>query len=133
MAEAIGNNALSLCNYALIACGGSGGRRAPSWPASDHRLGALNVPLILLVALLLAGCATTPPAVEIRTVHVDRPIAVPCIAGPLPDKPASGLDRVTGLPTHDLDIVGAAYLRIDAHADELRALAAACTTTKAAD
>lgn len=44
------------------------------------------------IALFLASCASTPaplppPEPVIRTVTVDRPIPVPCVAG-VPDEPA---------------------------------------------
>lgn len=46
--------------------------------------------LILLVALLLAGCASTSPVPEpiVRTVTVDRLVPVPCVdAADLPAAP----------------------------------------------
>ena len=45
--------------------------------------------MILIAALLLAGCGTTPkPAVEVRTVEVVKEVQRPC-ASTKPDRPES--------------------------------------------
>lgn len=47
--------------------------------------------VILLAALLLAGCGHTPlapPEPVIRTVTVEKPISVPCVPKDTPQQPA---------------------------------------------
>jgi len=81
----------------------------------------------IILALVLTGCAATPPpGIEVRTVTVDRPVAVPCVKGPLPVEPERVADKLTGDAVHDLDIVAASTIRLRAYADELRAIVGPC-------
>ena len=53
---------------------------------------ALSVAVVL--ALTLAGCATTrPPETIIKTVEVPVPVPVPCVAGPV-QRPAFAVDSL---------------------------------------
>lgn len=61
----------------------------------------------LVLAVALAGCATTPPEPEIRTVTVDRPIPVPCRVA-VPEEPAWAMDAIA--PGADVDALMAAAL-----------------------
>jgi len=83
---------------------------------------------ILIAALALSACAhpDASPAIEVRTVTVDRPVAVPCFKGPLPDEPPKVADKLTGDAVRDLDMVAASAIRLRAYADELRAILTGC-------
>lgn len=81
----------------------------------------------IILALMLTGCAATPPpGIEVRTVTVDRPVAVPCVKGPLPVEPERVADKLTGDAVRDLDIVAASAIRLRAYAGEMRAMLGAC-------
>lgn len=50
--------------------------------------------LILIPALLLAGCAGTPPPVIVeKIVEVKVEVPVPCLSAPLPTEPVPLRDR----------------------------------------
>lgn len=59
----------------------------------------LNLPGLAILAMLLAGCATVPPA----PVRVEVPVMVPCV-GELPARPAYGFDQLPASAT-DGDII----------------------------
>ena len=78
-------------------------------------------------ALLLAGCATTPPAIEVRTVTIDRPVAVSCIKpGDIPAAPARIGDRLTGDLAHDAPLLAASAVRLRAYSQQLLAIIGGC-------
>ena len=67
--------------------------------------------LIVIAAITLAGCAPHPrplPPVEVRTITVDRPIPVPCVAAvDIPAEPPKVGGQLDGHAQHDLDLVAA--------------------------
>jgi hypothetical protein len=85
--------------------------------------------LIILASLALAGCKSTEPAIEIRTVPVPTP--VPCVEpADVPAEPAQVGDQLTGDAVHDLGIVAPSALELRKWGRELRALIIpGCTTT----
>lgn len=81
----------------------------------------------ILAPLLLAGCATTPPAIEVRTVTVDRIVAVSCLkASDIPGEPALIGDRLTGDAARDLPTVAASAIRLRAWGRTAVALLGGC-------
>ena len=70
--------------------------------------------LIVIAAITLAGCAPHPrplPPVEVRTITVDRPIPVPCVAAAdIPIEPPKIGDQLNGQAQHDLDLVAASAI-----------------------
>lgn len=87
--------------------------------------------LIVAAAIGLSACSTTqppPPAVQIRTVTVDRPVAVACVRkSDIPAEPPKVASQLTGEARHDLDIVGASALRLRQALNETFALLEPCT------
>jgi hypothetical protein len=82
------------------------------------------------LALMLAGCgaATPPPAVEIRTVTVEKPVAVPCVKiADLPAEPEKVAGKLTGDARRDLDTVSASALRLRSWGREMRAMLVGCS------
>ena len=83
-----------------------------------------------LALVLVAGCAgssTPPPAVEIRTVTVDRVVAVQCVKlSDLPPEPAKIGNRLTGDASRDLDMTAASAVRLRSWGLVLNAMLRAC-------
>jgi hypothetical protein len=80
-------------------------------------------------ALLLAACGATtpPPAVELRTVTVDRPVPVRCIdPASIPAEPKKIAGSLTGDARRDLDRVAASALELRSWGRSLRAMMEAC-------
>lgn len=79
---------------------------------------------------LLSACATPncpKPAVELRTITVDRPIPVPCVkSADLPSVPAKIGDQLNGDAVHDASVLASALLRMRATAETQSALLKAC-------
>ena len=83
----------------------------------------------IIAALLLAGCAgrVPPPAIAVRTVTIDRPVAISCVrADQIPSEPAKVGDRLTGDAGHDLPLVAASAVRLRAYSAQLAALLTGC-------
>jgi hypothetical protein len=85
---------------------------------------------VVLLAVALSACArpaVPPPAVEVRTVTVDRPVAVPCVRkSDIPAEPAKIGDRLTGDARRDLDLVSASALRLRAWGRQMVAVLTGC-------
>lgn len=81
---------------------------------------------IVLLCLCLAGCATKPPAVEVRTVEVPVLRIEKCVAekdiprkpGPLPKRPKT--------ISSALDVAVAKILEMQTYADKADALLRGC-------
>lgn len=86
---------------------------------------------ILLAALALSACATprhVPPAVVVKTVEVDRPVAVACVAASdIPAMPPRVGDQMTGDASHDAGLLASSAIRLRAALDKALALLGACT------
>jgi hypothetical protein len=81
------------------------------------------------LALLLSACAgaTPPPAVEIRTVTVTKPVAVACVkAADLPAEPEKVAGKLTGDARRDLDITAASAMRLRSWGRSLVAILGGC-------
>ena len=82
------------------------------------------------LCLILSACATPncpKPAVELRTITVDRPIPVPCVrSADLPSVPARIGDQLNGDAVHDVSVLASALLRMRATAETQSALLQAC-------
>ncbi len=82
---------------------------------------------VVLIALAVSGCATRPPAVEVRTVEVPVIRAEKCVAEKdIPKRPA-------GLPsprpkniTSALDVAVAKVLELTSYAEKADALLRGC-------
>lgn len=74
-------------------------------------------------AVLLAGCATAPPA----PVRIEVPVMVPCI-GEVPERPAYEFDKLPDMVTDGEIILALArdWLRGRGYEGELAALVEAC-------
>lgn len=84
--------------------------------------------LIALAALSGCGAQTPPPAVEIRTITVEKPVAVACVdKASIPAEPPKVATQLTGDARHDLDIVSGSALRLRQALKETFALLAPCT------
>jgi hypothetical protein len=85
---------------------------------------------LLLAALALSACSKPdlpPPAVEVRTVTVDRVVTATCVkASDIPDIPGKVSGRLTGDARRDLDIVSASALRLRAVAVTMAAMLRGC-------
>lgn len=84
----------------------------------------------LLSIGLLSACATTPttPAVEIRTVTVEKPVPVACVdRSAVPAEPAKVGGRLNGQAAHDVDVLAASTIQLRQWGRELRALITPCT------
>lgn len=84
----------------------------------------------LVVMVALAGCArpdVAPPAVEVRTVIVEKPVPVPCVdAKSVPAEPGKVGGQLNGQAAHDLDLVAASALQLRQWGRELKALISPC-------
>lgn len=81
---------------------------------------------VIVMALALAGCKTVP-AVEVRTVTVDRPVAVACIdKADVPQMPAKVGDQLTGDAAHDAAILAASNLVLRSTLGNALALIGGC-------
>ncbi|MEG3086197.1 hypothetical protein [Sphingomonas sp. PB4P5] len=73
---------------------------------------------LLLAVLALSACSKPdlpPPAVEVRTVTVDRVVTAACVkASDIPQEPAKVGDKLTGDARRDLDTVSASAMRLRA-------------------
>jgi starvation-inducible outer membrane lipoprotein len=80
--------------------------------------------------LLLAGCSHTaapPPAVEIRTIEILKPVAVACIdKSAMPTEPAKIGGKLTGDARRDLDLVAAHALRLRSWGRAMAAMLSGC-------
>lgn len=83
---------------------------------------------IAISAITLAGCQTTQPAVEVRTIRT--PVPTPCLpADRIPAEPPTVADSLTGNAAADLPIVAASALTLRAWGRELSAALTACADT----
>jgi len=86
---------------------------------------------VLILAVLLAGCATAPvakPAVEIKEVRVNIPVPTPCVKKEqIPAEPEKVGDKIVGDPRRDLDTISASALRLRAWGKTLAAILIGCT------
>jgi hypothetical protein len=85
--------------------------------------------LTIATTLLLTACAGSlpPPAVEIRTVTVEKPVAVPCVKlADLPAEPEKVAGKLTGDARRDLDTVSASALRLRSWGREMKAMLTGC-------
>lgn len=84
----------------------------------------------IIAALLLGGCVTrdsVPPAVEVRTVTVEKPVPVACIDGKnVPAEPSKVGGQLTGQAAHDLDLVSGSAIKLRQWGRELMALVRPC-------
>lgn len=87
------------------------------------KIGNLTKLAGLAVVVLLAGCATTPPA----TVRVEVPVMVPCI-GEVPPRPAYEFDKLPAMATDGEIILALAqdWPRGRKYEGELEAAIAGC-------
>jgi hypothetical protein len=83
---------------------------------------------LILATLALSACAPTPPpAIEVRTVTVDRVVAVTCVhRQDIPTEPALIGAKLTGDAARDLPTVAASAVRLRAWGRTLGALVGAC-------
>lgn len=82
---------------------------------------------LILTALFLTGCATTPDP-EVRTVRVEVPIEVPCVdAKDVPARPAIDKITIDSKPGEKIAAVVIHRERLIAHAGELESLLVSCT------
>ncbi len=63
-------------------------RRGPRGLVNGLAWAAIGWAAIILVGLAIAGCSTTRPEPVVRTVFVDRPVAVTCVPDTLGEAPA---------------------------------------------
>ena len=80
--------------------------------------------LIPVLALMVAGCShTQTPAIEVRTVEVQVPVAVPCVdESDIPAEPGKVGDELNGDAAHDADILASVAIELRQWGRELRAL-----------
>lgn len=77
----------------------------------------------IVVAALLAGCATKPPPTKIISV----PTPVPCVKPEqVPAEPERIAEQLTGDMRHDFPIVAASALDLRSWGEKLQALLTAC-------
>ena len=84
----------------------------------------------LIGVAALASCTHPPdePAIEVRTITVDRPIPVACVdPKAIPAEPEMVGDELTGDAAHDADILAASAIGLRLYAQMLRALIEPCT------
>ncbi|QQV76540.1 hypothetical protein H5J25_13920 [Sphingomonas aliaeris] len=68
------------------------------------------------------------PAVEVRTVTIDRPVPVPCVKrSAIPAEPPKISGKLTGDARRDLDTVTASAVRLRSWGVELVAILSGCT------
>lgn len=85
------------------------------------------------LALALTACSQSRPVplppVVVKTITVDRPVAVPCVKkSEVPAMPAKVGGQLNGDAGHDLNVVSASALRLRAALGKALALLGACTT-----
>ena len=85
-----------------------------------------------LALACLSACASrpaaAPPAVEVRTVTIDRPVLVPCVKrSAIPAEPPKISGKLTGDARRDLDTVTASAVRLRSWGVELVAILTVCT------
>jgi hypothetical protein len=86
--------------------------------------------LLVTTALIMAGCATTQPAVRVEIQTVRVPVATFCVrASDIPAKPALLGSQLTGVPVHDLDLVTAQLLRFMIYGEVQAALLSGCVAS----
>lgn len=82
------------------------------------------------LVLASSGCTrpdVAPPAIEVRTVTVEKPVPVPCVdAKSVPAEPGKVGGQLNGQAAHDLDLVAASALQLRQWGRELKALIAPC-------
>ena len=79
----------------------------------------------LAAALLLAGCATPQPGIQVRTVPVPTP--VPCVKREeIPAEPDLVGDKLTGQAAADLVTVGQSALELRRWGRAMRSVLEAC-------
>jgi hypothetical protein len=86
--------------------------------------------LLLVAALALSACAgrTPPPAIEVRTEHVEVPVPVRCIkVADVPVVPARIGNKLTGNAVEDANLLAAANLRLRSALDQALALISGCS------
>jgi len=88
--------------------------------------------IAILAALALSACSKPdlpPPAIEVRTVTVDRIVTATCLkAADIPAIPAKVGDKLTGDARRDLDLVSASALRLRAVAMQMAAMLRGCAS-----
>ena len=88
---------------------------------------AIGIASLLAVALTGLSACSRPGGIEVRTVEVKVPVAVPCLrADQIPSEPEKIAGRLTGDAQRDLDIVTASALRLRAWGEAMRAALLAC-------
>lgn len=82
---------------------------------------------VALIALLLAGCAGTPPKERIVVQKVSVPVPEPCPKDfPARPAPPSREAMLETTPEERLKMLGAAYLLLDPWSDKADAALKAC-------
>jgi len=87
----------------------------------------ISTPLFVSLAasMLLGGCRSSTPGVEIRTVQVSQP--QPCLPPEkIPDEPARVAGTLTGDAETDLSIITASALLLRAWGQEMHSALVAC-------
>jgi len=88
--------------------------------------------MILPAVLALTACSTAPippPAIVVRTVEVDRPVPVPCVAAAdIPTEPAKVGGDLTGDAINDADLLASSALHLRVALSKALALLGACKT-----
>lgn len=88
--------------------------------------------LVTMVACMLAvsACANrdpVPPAVEIRTVTLEKPVPVACVdSKSVPAEPEKVGGRLSGQAAHDADLLAGSAVKLRQWGRELRALITPC-------
>ena len=86
----------------------------------------------LICLLLSTACSKPdlpPPAVEVRTIQVDRVVTATCLkAADIPAIPPKVGDKLTGDARRDLDLVSASALRLRAVAMQMAAMLRGCAS-----
>ena len=82
---------------------------------------------LMMAVCLLAGCASSPPPVEVRTVRVEVPVQVPCKVRrvPAPAWAADGLRKTDSLETKVRALL-AERLQRQGYVDQLETAVEAC-------
>jgi hypothetical protein len=93
----------------------------------------MRVLMVLPLAIALSACNDARPVplppVQVKTITVDRPVAVPCVKrSDVPAMPPKVGSQLNGDAGHDLNIVSASALRLRAALGRALALLGACTT-----
>lgn len=81
--------------------------------------------LNLAAALILGGCQTTEPGIEVRTVEV--PVPQPCLpADQIPAEPGTVGHLLNGAAAHDLTIVAESALLLREWGQRMHTALTAC-------